>query len=219
MRTKITFYGEIAGDIWMPAIECSKTFHLELNRIPRNSGTRTYPGIALDPWKLLACETPCFTSRMMVISSLALSHGQYWRSRITSGTKMLTPVPSRPAHECGNYAVWVKTLIVSLCPTSKEPTHQPQRRLNTMNTSKKTQQKFLVISYDDNQQQWFYDFVVATSEQTAIDKVCTHRDYVIAADALLPENLNNLAQSLNEQTIESIEESERSDSNLEVRND
>jgi hypothetical protein len=40
---------------------------------------------------------------------------------------------------------------------------------------------------------------------------------VIAADALLPENLNNLAQSLNQQTIEDIEESERSDSNLEVR--
>jgi len=80
-----------------------------------------------------------------------------------------------------------------------------------------SKQKFLVISYDDDQQQWFYDFVVALSEQAAVEKVCTHRDYVIAADALSPENLNNLAQSLNEQTIESIEESERSDSNLEVR--
>ena len=86
-----------------------------------------------------------------------------------------------------------------------------------MTTSKQTQQKFLVISYDDDQQQWFYDFVAAASEQAAVEKVCTHRDYVIAADALSPENLNNLAQSLNEQTIESIEESERSDSNLEVR--
>ena len=46
MRTKITFYGEIAGNIWMPAVECTKAFHLELNRIPRNSTTRTYPGIA-----------------------------------------------------------------------------------------------------------------------------------------------------------------------------
>ena len=78
-------------------------------------------------------------------------------------------------------------------------------------------QRFLVISYDDDRQQWFYDFVIAGSEQAAVDKVCTHRDYVIAADALSPENLNNLAQSLNEQTIESIEESERCDSNLEVR--
>jgi hypothetical protein len=86
-----------------------------------------------------------------------------------------------------------------------------------MTTSKQPQQKFLVISYDDDQQQWFYDFVVAASEQAAVDKVCTHRNYVIAADALSPENLNNLAQSLDEQTIESVEESERSDSNLEVR--
>ncbi len=46
MRTKITLYGEIAGTIWMPAVECSKEFHLELTRIPRTSSTRTYPGIA-----------------------------------------------------------------------------------------------------------------------------------------------------------------------------
>jgi len=46
MRTKITLYGEIAGTIWMPAVECSKEFHLELTRIPRSSSTRTYPGIA-----------------------------------------------------------------------------------------------------------------------------------------------------------------------------
>jgi hypothetical protein len=78
-------------------------------------------------------------------------------------------------------------------------------------------QKFLVISYDDDQQQWFYDFVVAPSDEAAVQKVCTQRDYVIAADALSVENLVNLAQSLNEETIESIEESERADSNLEVR--
>jgi hypothetical protein len=45
MRTKITLYGEIAGNIWMPAVECSKEFHLELVRIPRTSRIRTYPGI------------------------------------------------------------------------------------------------------------------------------------------------------------------------------
>ena len=77
--------------------------------------------------------------------------------------------------------------------------------------------KYLVVSYDDDQQQWFYDFVVAPSEQAAVQKVCARRDYVIAADALSVENLNNLAQSLNLETIESIEGSERSDSNLEVQ--
>ena len=86
-----------------------------------------------------------------------------------------------------------------------------------MTKSTQTQQKFLVISYDDDQQQWFYDFVVASSEEAAVQKVCKRRDYVIAADALSVENLNNLAQSLNKETIESIEESERSDSNLEVQ--
>jgi len=45
MRTRITLYGEIAGPIWMPAVECTKDFHLELVRIPRTSRIRTYPGI------------------------------------------------------------------------------------------------------------------------------------------------------------------------------
>jgi len=36
----------VAGNIWMPAVECTKEFHLELIRIPRNSETRTYPGIS-----------------------------------------------------------------------------------------------------------------------------------------------------------------------------
>lgn len=46
MRTRITLYGELEGSIWMPALECTKAFHLDLIRIPRNSKTRTYPGIA-----------------------------------------------------------------------------------------------------------------------------------------------------------------------------
>jgi hypothetical protein len=46
MRTKITLCGEVAGTIWMPTEECTKAFHLELIRIPRDSKTRTYPGIA-----------------------------------------------------------------------------------------------------------------------------------------------------------------------------
>ncbi len=45
MKTRITLYGEIAGTIWMPALECTKEFHLELVRIPRTSRIRTYPGI------------------------------------------------------------------------------------------------------------------------------------------------------------------------------
>ena len=46
MHKTIKLYGEVAGTIWMPAVECTKEFHLELTRIPRHSTTRTYPGIA-----------------------------------------------------------------------------------------------------------------------------------------------------------------------------
>ena len=46
MRTTIKLYGEVAGTIWMPAVECTKEYHLELTRIPRHSTTRIYPGIA-----------------------------------------------------------------------------------------------------------------------------------------------------------------------------
>ena len=45
MRTNIKIFGEITGTIWMPAVECSKEFQLELIRIPRTSRIRTYPGI------------------------------------------------------------------------------------------------------------------------------------------------------------------------------
>ncbi|HVN17447.1 MAG TPA: hypothetical protein VMU05_01700 [Dongiaceae bacterium] len=46
MRTRITLYGEVAGNIWMPAVECTKAFDLELIHIARNSKTRTHPGVA-----------------------------------------------------------------------------------------------------------------------------------------------------------------------------
>ncbi len=46
MRTKITLYGEVTGTTWMPTVECTKAFHLELVRIPRDSKNRTFPGIA-----------------------------------------------------------------------------------------------------------------------------------------------------------------------------
>jgi hypothetical protein len=43
VKTEITIrvYGEISGFIWMPPIECTKEFNVRLERIPRNSTTRT----------------------------------------------------------------------------------------------------------------------------------------------------------------------------------
>ena len=58
-------------------------------------------------------------------------------------------------------------------------------------------QKFLVVSYDDDQQQWFWDYVAARTEEDAVALVCKRRTYVIAADAAsLPQIrtiLNDLA--------------------------
>ena len=49
--------------------------------------------------------------------------------------------------------------------------------------SKQVQQKFIVVSYDDDQQQWFWDYVAAQTGEAAAALVCKRRPYVIAADA------------------------------------
>jgi hypothetical protein len=41
MNTTIRLYGEIEGPIWMPSEVCSREFDVRLERIPRNSTTRT----------------------------------------------------------------------------------------------------------------------------------------------------------------------------------
>lgn len=46
MRTRITLYGEVAGEIWIPAVRCRKSFELDLIRIARDGANRTHPGIA-----------------------------------------------------------------------------------------------------------------------------------------------------------------------------
>ncbi len=56
--------------------------------------------------------------------------------------------------------------------------------------SKRKQQKFLVVSYDDDQQQWFWDYVAAQTGEAAAALVCKRRPDVIAADAAsLPQAL------------------------------
>ena len=56
--------------------------------------------------------------------------------------------------------------------------------------------KFLVVSYDDDQQQWFWDFVCAKSQEDAGALVCKRRPYVIAADAISPSELSAMALNL-----------------------
>src|ERR1700691_5671894 len=45
-------------------------------------------------------------------------------------------------------------------------------------------QNFVVVSYDDDQQQWFYDTVRAEDTEDAAALICKLRPYVMAADAL-----------------------------------
>jgi hypothetical protein len=52
--------------------------------------------------------------------------------------------------------------------------------------------KFLVVSYDDDEQQWFYDFVAATSAGAAQQIVENSRPYVIAADATSEPELGRM---------------------------
>ena len=53
--------------------------------------------------------------------------------------------------------------------------------------------RYLVVSYDDDQQQWFYDTVRAKSSEEAAAFVCRLRPYVIAADAMLHLELVQMA--------------------------
>lgn len=46
--------------------------------------------------------------------------------------------------------------------------------------------KYLVVSYDPDQDQWFYDTVLAEISDAAAAFICKVRPYVIAADASLP---------------------------------
>jgi hypothetical protein len=66
-------------------------------------------------------------------------------------------------------------------------------------------QKFLVVSYDDDQQQWFWDFVAAQTPSMATIQVCADRPYVIAADATPLLQLQNTANHLAHLTVEQVE--------------
>jgi len=62
--------------------------------------------------------------------------------------------------------------------------------------SKRKQQKFIVVSYDDDQQQWFWDYVAARTEEDAVAHVCKRRPYVLAADAASLSQIQTIANDL-----------------------
>jgi len=65
-------------------------------------------------------------------------------------------------------------------------------------------QKFLVVSYDDDQQQWFWDYIVAKTAESAVAQVCERRPYVIAADAASLSQVRSIAKSLKRRPIARI---------------
>lgn len=67
--------------------------------------------------------------------------------------------------------------------------------------NKQMQQKFLVVSYDDDQQQWFWDYVASTTEQEAEALVCKRRPYVIAADAASISQLQTIQGDLTSRSL------------------
>jgi hypothetical protein len=64
--------------------------------------------------------------------------------------------------------------------------------------------KYLVVSYDDDQQQWFWDYVAAKTEQDAVAHVCERRPYVIAADAVSLSHVQSIAKDLKSRSIARI---------------
>jgi len=65
-------------------------------------------------------------------------------------------------------------------------------------------QKFLVVSYDDDQQQWFWDCVAAKTAEGAVAQICKRRPYVIAADAASLSQVQEIVRDLESRTITQI---------------
>ena len=64
--------------------------------------------------------------------------------------------------------------------------------------------KYLVVSYDDDQQQWFWDYVAAKTAEDAVAHVCERRPYVIAADATSLSEVQIIASDLKNYPIARI---------------
>lgn len=65
----------------------------------------------------------------------------------------------------------------------------------TARSTKKTA-RFLVVSYDDDQQQWFHDFVLAGSAKEAQAFVERFRTYVVAAEATIEKDIMAMVRTL-----------------------
>lgn len=58
--------------------------------------------------------------------------------------------------------------------------------------------KYLVISYDNDAQQWFHDIIVEVDEHSAVSQALEDRPYAIAAEALTLNDIREFAEELEE---------------------
>lgn len=65
--------------------------------------------------------------------------------------------------------------------------------------------RYLVVSYDPDQQQWFYDVVFADTPEAATEKLLSVRQYCTDADALSTACMEGLSEMLAETSPEQSE--------------
>lgn len=65
--------------------------------------------------------------------------------------------------------------------------------------------KYLVVSYDADQQQWHYDVIFAANEYAAKTRVLTLRDYCTDADVIEMSDLQHMSKRVQAETLEESE--------------
>lgn len=66
--------------------------------------------------------------------------------------------------------------------------------------------KYLVISYDNDEQQTFYDFVLADDEEKAQEIIGEIRDYALPVCAITPDEMHKMAQKIDGSLEKEIQE-------------
>jgi len=61
--------------------------------------------------------------------------------------------------------------------------------------------KFIVVSYEPEQQSWYYDVVFAESEDAAKQRILRLRDYCIDADVFDMRVLQRMTNNVREETL------------------
>lgn len=65
--------------------------------------------------------------------------------------------------------------------------------------------KYLVVSYDSDQQQWHYDVVFAADDSAAKERILGLRDYCVDADVFNMEALASMNKNVQAETLEESE--------------